>query len=216
VKRLVLGLGLIVVLTACSSNPATPSPTVAAPTPTVTPAPTILATATPSAIVAVPDLCQLLTASEAAEIMGVDDSITVPSDVAEANDASSDFVNGVRIYSTCEQDGWENNLPIDEVTAECTSLVGSVDPSYLPDWLQNRMTYLISNGAPDVEPITDVGSQAILSKEDSPPPSGAEVDFIVGSGTSCSLSSESNIRDGDALATSLVAFATQVAQLIHP
>jgi hypothetical protein len=53
------------------------------------------------------------------------------------------------------------------------------------------------------------------AKEDAPPPSGAEVDFIVKSGTSCRLSSESNIRDGDALATSLVAFATQVAQLIH-
>lgn len=229
---LVLGFGLSIILAGCSSNPGPISYLTLPPGNTIPP----IIQATPTAMwvtVAVPDMCQFLTRQEATEILGLVSNITIsPSDSTNPSQYNN-FVYGTRYYSDCDleaADGFGGAQLIGICSSQVLENGVRVDPSFEPNWLEGRRQYLITDHTPDpnagaffsVEPITDVGSGAILMKNnhsdiysDKGNGGGAEVDFIVGSWTSCTIFSSSGMRTGTEQAIPLVALAERVAEAIY-
>lgn len=207
-KKLILGLGLVIVLAGCSNNPG--------PNPYSTAVPDNQSTATSSTtVVAVPDMCQWLTAAKATEITGLGQMRAV--DGETSNDFSPD---GVLWTSDC---GWWSQLASPDnragsAEALCVYVLDAV-ATFGQVERQDQNSELRDQPAADVivKPVTGLGSQAFLATGISGLPKyGAEVVFLEGSTVWCDLYSTSDIRTGDAQGVSLLALAHQVAQAIHP
>jgi hypothetical protein len=201
-KKFLLGLGLVIVLAGCSSNPVpNPVPNVNSPAPILT--------------VAVPNMCQVLTAAKATEITGVDQMVAV--DGETGNSFSPD---GVLWNSMCGWSTLASNPTSGGASTVCDS--GATDEMAMFQKMEQQAqnSELWSQPAADVtvKPVTGLGSQAFLATGISGVPKyEADVSFVdEGHDVMCNFLSGSDIRTGDEQGASLVAFAKQVAQAIQP
>jgi hypothetical protein len=164
--------------------------------------------------VGVPDMCQMLTAAEAAAIIGSS------ADMNKWDTSSSNFDDrGVRFYSFCAWTGHVGEAEAMCANSEDASEVTNGDiAGQLQAWKQEATDYYGS-----VVIVPNLGSEAYLGTRNGGPypfdermsPNGEdELAFSQGS-VICRLSSSSHILSGDAQGVSLIAFAHQVAQAIQ-
>lgn len=171
---------------------------------------------------AVPDLCQLLPASKAAEIMGPVEDIT-----ADDTNGSSFDNNGVRYDLSCEWNGHDDfGARAGYVWIFCHSGEGSLDQiaADVPNAKQSAMSAGMT-----LKPATNIGTEAFLATHNDPdsmsgeyfhhgpatPQGIAELAFRDGPWVFCELQSDSMRSSGDAQGDLLLGLASQIVQLTH-
>lgn len=203
-KKLLFGLGLIVILAGCSNSPAPNLYSSLAPGSTVPPVTQTIATSS-TTVVAVPDLCQLLTESRAAKFMGSVDSITAFVNSFDTNDPPA--------YSDCGWTGSASGIQVASAEAKC---VRSDDSSVY----QEQKQAITGTPGYTVVPVTGLGSSSYLATRTvatdalGPGSGEAEVQFLEGT-VYCQFEASARDGNGDAEGTLLVALAKQIDQLLH-